>query len=89
MYDYFKGSRNKNDRLFVNKSGSYQRAFERIRDSISDNYKHCGIHSMRKEFAKDFYTREVGKGRYIKEIKRELTQLLGHNRLDVLRHYLK
>ena len=89
VYDYFRDSRNKNDRLFVNKSGSYQRAFERIRDSVSDGYKHCGIHSMRKEFAKDFYNREIEKGRNIKEIKKELTQLLGHNRLDILRHYLK
>lgn len=87
-FEHFKGIRGRYDRLFINKSGSYQTAFERIRDSIADGYKYCGIHSMRKEFAKDFYAREVAKGRNIKDVKQELTQLLGHNRLDVLKSYL-
>jgi hypothetical protein len=43
---------------------------------------------MRKEFAKDFYRRELEKGREEKEVKLELTQLLGHNRLEVLQSYL-
>ena len=89
VYEHFKEMKSKNDRLFVYKSGSYQRAFERIRDSISEDYKQCGIHSLRKEFAKDFYNREIEKGKTPIEVKRELTQLLGHNRLDVLRYYLK
>lgn len=88
VYDYFKTHKNKNDRLFINKSGSYQRAFERIRNDISDGYKYCSIHSMRKEFAKDYFNREMRKGRKLVEVKQELTQLLGHNRIDVLRHYL-
>ena len=89
VYEHFKEIKGKNDRLFIYKSGSYQRAFERIRDSISEDYKQCGIHSLRKEFAKDFYNREIEKGKTPLEVKRILTQLLGHNRLDILRHYLK
>lgn len=88
VYDYFKTHKDINDRLFINKSGSYQRSLERSRNDISDGYKYCGIHSMRKEFAKDYFSREVRKGRKQIEIKKELTQLLGHNRIDVLRHYL-
>jgi len=44
---------------------------------------------MRKEFAKDYYNRELEKGRNDKEVKLELTQLLGHNRLEILESYLK
>ncbi|WP_028972172.1 tyrosine-type recombinase/integrase [Sporomusa ovata] len=88
VYEHFKNIRGNYDRMFANKSGSYQRAFERIRDSISEDYKYCGFHSMRKEFAKDFYNREEGKGRNIREVKRALTQLLGHNRLEILKNYL-
>jgi Phage integrase family. len=88
-YEYFRQTRDKDNRLFPNKSGSYQRAFERIRDSISGDYKHCGIHSMRKEFAKDFYKRKTLNGKKNKDIKIELTQILGHNRLQILKHYLK
>lgn len=87
-FEYFRDKRKFNDRLFLNKSGSYQRAFERIRDSISGNYRHCGIHSMRKEFAKDYYLRELYKGCNVWAIKHVLTHILGHNRVDVLKHYL-
>jgi len=88
-YDTFKQSRAENERLFTNKTQSYEKAFSRARDKVSSNYTHCGIHSMRKEFAKDFYSREMEKGRNDKEVKLELTQLLGHNRLEILESYLK
>ncbi|WP_371375286.1 tyrosine-type recombinase/integrase [Sporomusa aerivorans] len=87
-YEHFKKIRGRYDRLFINKAGSYQTAFERIRGSLTDGYKYCGFHSMRKEFSKDFYAREVAKGRSIKDVKKEITQLLGHNRLTVLNSYL-
>lgn len=77
------------DRLFTNKSQSYEKAFTRARDAVTNGeYTYCGIHSMRKEFAKDYFNREMGKGRNELEVKRELTQLLGHNRIEVLKSYL-
>jgi integrase len=87
-YEYFRPLRQNKDRLFINKSSSYQRAFERIRDSISKEFKHCGIHSMRKEFAKIFFQRESERERTSRNIKAELTQILGHNRLNILKTYL-
>lgn len=89
VYVYFRDSRNIDNRLFIYKSDSYQRAFHRVRNLVTGDYKSCGLHSMRKEFAKDYFEREIQKGRNIKEVEKELTQLLGHNRLDILGHYLK
>lgn len=43
----------------------------------------------RKEFAKDYYLRELSKGKNEIEVKEELTELLGHNRMQVLDAYLK
>lgn len=91
VYNHFKDKTSSHDRFFINKADSYSTAFSRARDSVTkcDEYTHCGIHSMRKEFAKDFYSRETEAGRRDLEIRRELTEMLGHNRLEVLETYLK
>lgn len=89
VYQYFYDITGEHDRFFTNKSESYEKAFSRARDAISSEYTHCGIHSMRKEFAKDYYSRELSKGKSRLKIKKELTGLLGHNRLEVLGSYLK
>lgn len=89
VYNYFAPKTGPHDRFFINKAQSYEKAFKRARDSISSGSTHCGIHSMRKEFAKDFYNRELEKGKEEKQIKKELTELLGHNRLEILNSYLK
>lgn len=90
-YKYFEGKISSHDRFFTNKTESYEKAFSRTRDKVteSNQYTHCGVHSMRKEFAKDYYSREMNKGRDELEVKRELTELLGHNRLEILQSYLK
>lgn len=112
VYNYFKNRIGENDRLFINKVQSYETTFSRIRDSVSEkkNYSGCGIHSMRKEFAQDYYNREIERRTYQrlveteretpsrqreiekeieKEVKEDLTQILGHNRVDVLSSYLE
>lgn len=111
VYDYFKDILGDNDRLFTNKTKSYEKLFSRLRNSITggEEYKGCGIHSMRKEFAQDYYNREVERRmedreleieRYAerrekieqdieKKVKEELTELLGHDRLEVLKSYLE
>lgn len=77
------------DRLFTNKTQSYEKAFTRLRDLVTNGkYTHCGIHSMRKEFANDYFNRETAKGRDEMEVKHELTEMLGHNRLEVLEDYI-
>lgn len=88
VYSHFKKYKGTNERLFINKSASYQSIFAKIRDEISENYKFCGIHSMRKEFAKDYYNREIAKGKDDKTVKNILTQILGHNRVEILKNYL-
>ncbi|KEI04338.1 site-specific integrase [Clostridium botulinum] len=85
------------ENIFKNKAESYGKAFSRCRNWIISNsrdkkedYEYCGVHSMRKEFAQDFYEREVEEnGRDEREVKEELTEILGHNRLSVLDAYLK
>ncbi|WP_461207648.1 hypothetical protein [Clostridium sp. DL1XJH146] len=89
IYNYFKSKTSSHDRFFTNKADSYSKTFSRIRNKITDKYTHCGIHSMRKEFAKDYYSREIEKGRNELEVRKELTKILGHNRLEVLESYLK
>lgn len=101
VYDHFKDRLADHDRLFTNKTKSYEMAFSRTRDSITggEYYKGCGIHSMRKEFAQDYFNRELerrieeeGKDNFKeieREVKQELTELLGHNRLEVLCSYLE
>lgn len=111
VYDHFRDKLADHDRLFTNKAASYEMAFSRIRDSItgSEEYKCCGIHSMRKEFAQDYFNREMERRfedraadiereaerqREIekeieREVKQELTEILGHNRLEVLNSYLE
>lgn len=61
VYDHFKDMLQDHDRLFINKTRSYETAFARIRDSITggEQYKGCGIHSMRKEFAQNYFNREL------------------------------
>jgi integrase len=87
---HFQDKRGNGDRLFENKTNSYTKAFAKARDIVTKEYTQCGVHSLRKEFANDFYNREMLKNsRTAKEIKRELTELLGHSRLDVLRYYIK
>jgi integrase len=88
-YEYFKDKTRSNDRFFTNKTQAYEKAFTRARDFISKSYTHCGVHSLRKEFAKDFFKREISKKRDVKEVKKELAQLLGHNRAEIVEHYLK
>lgn len=111
VYDHFKDMLQDHDRLFINKADSYEMAFSRIRDSITggEQYKGCGIHSMRKEFAQEYFNRELERRledraadierdperqRDIEKeienkVKHELTELLGHSRLEVLSSYLK
>ena len=106
VYDYFKDKLQDHDRLFTNRASSYETVFRRIRDSIpgGEQYKGCGIHSMRKEFAQEYFDRELEKRlrerksdieRILEtqkkieiEIKEELTELLGHSRIEVLKSYL-
>jgi integrase len=61
VYEHFKDKLQDHDRLFINKPASYETAFARTRDSITgdDKYKGSGIHSMRKEFAQDYFNREL------------------------------
>lgn len=100
VYDHFKDRLADHDRLFINKTKSYEMAFSRTRDSITGgDYKGCGIHSLRKEFAQEYFNRELerrieeqGKDNFKeieREVKQELTELLGHNRLEVLCSYLE
>jgi len=102
------------DKLFPNKKESYEKAFNRYREKVLDemrkdrdkyndidldkDYNGCGIHSMRKEFAQDYYDRETERRidergqdhlkEIEKEVKQELTEILGHNRIEVLNSYL-
>lgn len=89
VHQYFQSQRYESERLFIYKSESYAKAFNRARKCVTDDYAQCNVHSLRKEFANDFFEREMKKGRSEKDVKHELTLLLGHNRLDVLKHYLK
>ena len=110
VYDYFKDKLQDHDRLFINKTASYETAFKRIRDIITQDksYNGCGIHSLRKEFVQKYFNREIEKRtskraqeiekeplrqadikREIElEVKKDLTRILGHNRLEVLANYL-
>ncbi|MCR3761739.1 site-specific integrase [Clostridium felsineum] len=88
-YNYFKNSLSEHDRLFINKSDSYEKTFSRIRDSITEDYTYCGIHSMRKEFANDYYDRRIQEGIKDEQAEKELTEILGHTRTEVLDSYLK
>lgn len=95
VYKYYAKDLTLGENIFKNKSKSYEKAFSRCRDwvisklGLKEDYKYCGIHSMRKEFAKDFFHRETEEnGRDPREVKEELTQVLGHNRLSVLNSYL-
>lgn len=89
VYSYFQDKRNENERLFVNKADSYRQAFANARNVVTGDYKQCSIHSLRKEFANDYYNREIAKNRPKMQVRQELTQLLGHNRVDILKAYLK
>lgn len=89
MYSYFINKRDKTDRLFINKSDSYRKAFAVARDKVTKEYKQCNIHSLRKELANDYLERRMNEGKSKKEAMYELTYLLGHNRIDVLKYYLK
>lgn len=111
IYDYFKDKLQDHDRLFINKAASYGNAFKRIRNIIiqDKNYSGCGIHSLRKEFAQNYFNREIEKRmderaqeiekeplrqadikKQIEiEVKKDLTRILGHNRLQVLASYLE
>lgn len=88
-YDYFKNILSEHDRFFINKSDSYEKTFSRIRDSLTEDYTYCGIHSMRKEFANDYYDRRIEEGVEEIQVEKELTEILGHNRTEVLNSYLK
>lgn len=88
VYSYFKPKKNKQDRLFINKIDSYRQAFSNARNTVTKEYNQCSIHSLRKEFAKDYYNRETTKNKSIQLVKQELTLLLGHNRIDILKAYL-
>jgi integrase len=87
-YAYFKALKSPMERLFICKTDSYMKAFSTARNAVTGDYTHCGVHSLRKEFANDFYNREIAKGKPDRLVRQELTQLLGHGRLDVLKHYL-
>ena len=88
-YQYFSNHKKGKDRLFISKAESYIKAFARARKLVTADYTQCGVHSLRREFANDFFDREIEKGRNKKEVKQELTLLLGHKRIDVLKHYLQ
>lgn len=123
--------------FFDTKATSLERAFQRYRDSVTEGeYKQCGIHSMRKEWAREvygnllkekieeitqkkieyeheneperdvtermnYYERELEKTleekeysilekqKIIREVKEELTEDLGHNRVSVLNEYIR
>lgn len=78
-----------NMRLFINKTGSYTTAFQRYRETVAPGiFNHCGVHSMRKEFARDYYSRLVNLGTSGLVAKQELMQVMGHNRIDNVDQYL-
>lgn len=89
VYSYFQDKRNENERFFINKADSYRQAFTNAKNTVTSEFKQCSIHSLRKEFANDYYRRELAKNKNEREVKQELTQLLGHNRLEILKAYLK
>ncbi|MBN1887422.1 MAG: site-specific integrase [Thermoflexales bacterium] len=47
-----------------------------------------GSHSFRKTWSGEYYRYLCGQGLSSKEARRQVTAALGHNRLNVLRHYL-
>lgn len=66
------------DKLFPNRETSYSQAFARYREQVAPGeYKQCGVHSMRKEWAKAYYDREITI-RPEQEVIRDLTCLLNH-----------
>ena len=79
---------NLNERLFINKTESYQTTFRRIRNKITQNkYNYANIHSLRKEFAKNFFIKELVNNSTTKA-KYSTTKMLGHNRICVLKNYV-
>lgn len=93
VYKHFEKITEYGERFFKNKSESYSEAFRRTRDFVTggnEQYKFCGVHSLRKEFANDFFDRETNEnGRDEMEVKQELVEILGHNRMEVLKDYLR
>jgi len=93
VYNYFNNKITDGERLFKSKSDSYIQSFRRARNFVTnynEKYEFCGVHSMRKEFANDYYDRETKeKGRDELEVKQNLTKILGHNRTEVLNSYLR
>jgi len=90
IYNYFKeAGRKANDRLFTNKADSYTTAFGRYREKVAPGqYTHCSVHSMRKEFARDYYDRRLGAGITEKAAREELMGILGHGKERELDKYL-
>lgn len=90
-YEHFKDTISDHDRLFYNRAESYEKAFTRARDEVSngEDYTFCGVHSMRKEFVNDYFERKIEEGESEDQAKKELTEILGHSRISVLDAYLK